>query len=546
MEPAATGLVIEAMGQNITYQEQRESPPPLAGHGEKHGNSYAEIVPESSISNKREGRLLRYGRVADYRTEHSNVLRGNPLIEAMKPILSEEDAYPVLAHLPIERDRDFLKQPLELRLEGLHDLRDVYIPTPEFVEAFGLIMRAIRRSYRYRDPRDPRVMRFLYELAEMEEPALLPRLSPTGGGSNGILLVGTTGVGKTSFVDRLVQYVSPQAIIHVTLGGRPCYWPQVVVFRIQAAETKTVAGIASAIAAQADALTGSRHKAQLRGKTNRGEVLVICCQILCSLMAGILIVEDLQLLKSTGGSATEILDFLANIMETTGIPVASVSTFRVKHVVKANTAVGSKLTAGGTREFFPVPLGDDFTHLIQTYWSLRVTTGGKTMPEWLPELAHHLTAGVRRFVREFFEYLFERMAIEEVNNPNKTFVRTCAAQSIGRYKRAISCLQRVREKEYVAEEEYLLYEDLFDRPSPKFSEPKISTGDNSGSQRVDSFTDESSNQLAEIFGIPVQYDEPEPKKRAKKGNKKQKHKASDESALDNDGGFILDKLSGGT
>jgi hypothetical protein len=427
-------------------------------------------------------RLIAHGKPAQYRTEKSKGLSGNILIEAMKPLLSEVDAYSVLAHMPAERDKDFFDLPLELRLEGILDLRDVYIPTAEFIDALALAMRAIRRSYKYRDPRDPRVMRFLYDLSETEEPSLLPRLDPSGGGANGIMLIGTTGVGKTSFVDRLVQYVGKEAIIHTTLNGLPCYWHQVVIFRIQAAETKTVAGIVAAITAQADAITGSRYKAQLRGKTNRGELLIICCQILSCLMAGILIVEDLQLLRSTGGSATEILDFLANVMETTGIPVASVSTFRVKRVVKANTAVGSKLTAGGTREFTPLPFSADFEYLVMTYWSLRVSHFENAMPEWLPKLAHRLTAGVRRFLRELFEYLLARMAQEGIEKMSQDFVRECAAESIGRYKNAISCLKRVKARDFLYDEEYLLYEDLFDstikqkpepsRPSPETHRPQ--------------------------------------------------------------------------
>jgi hypothetical protein len=412
---------------------------------------------------KRSERLLKYGRPATYRTEESSALKGNMLVEAMEPVLAGKRAEFQLAKTVPARSSDFLHSPVEVRLEGLNDLKDIYIPTPQIVDAYSLIHRAIRASYRSRDPSDPRVMAFLYQLAEADEPSLLPRLSDAGGGSNGIMIVGTTGVGKTSFVDRVMAYLSPTAIIHTKLGGRPCYWPQVVIFRVQAAETKTVAGIAAAIAAQADALTGARYSAELRRKPNRGAYLVFCCQILSSLMAGILIVEDLQLLKSAGTKAVEILDFLANIMETTGIPVASVSTFRVYNVVDTNTAVGSKLRSGGSQEFLPLLPGLDFDHLVQVYWSLRITRGGGSeMPGWLPTLSYSHTGGVRRFARELFQHLFNRMAVEGVAVPNQKFFRACAKESVGRYAGAVNCLRRAQRGGRVYAHELVTYEDLFD------------------------------------------------------------------------------------
>ena len=480
-------------------------------------------------------RLMAYGKPAEYRAEQSKGLSGNMLIEAMNPPLAEMDAYSVLAHMPAARDGNFFDLPLEMRLEGILDLRDVYIPTPEFLDAFSLTVRAIRRSYKYRDPRDPRVMRFLYALSETEEPSLLPRLDPSGGGSNGIMLVGTTGVGKTSFVDRLVQYMGKEAIIHTMLNGLPCYWQQVVIFRIQAAETKTVAGIVTAIAAQADAITGSRYKAQLRGKTNRGELLIVCCQILSCLMAGILIIEDLQLLRSTGGSATEILDFLANVMETTGIPVASVSTFRVKRVVTANTAVGSKLSAGGTREFTPLPYSRDFEYLVMTYWSLRVSHSNSTMPDWLPNLAHQQTAGVRRFLRELFECLLERMAQEENEKLTQAFVRKCADESIGRYKKAISCLKRVKAKDFLYDEEYLLYEDLFDSTIKQKPEP-------SGPSPMPHHTQAENSPLPIVPAAPSTKNKLVSKRIRGKSASSTKSEEGGDMPISTDNTFILDKL----
>jgi hypothetical protein len=143
---------------------------------------------------------------AVYRTDETDPdLNDNQLALAIPGPVSDEVVYKALRRLPKPRPEGFESWPLEQRLERIY--------TPFFfafrhqITALHAVVRLVRRSLVSRNPSNPAVMRALLSNAAGRA-ARATRQSTTGGGAGlGMVVVGASGVGKTSFTDRVGAYL---------------------------------------------------------------------------------------------------------------------------------------------------------------------------------------------------------------------------------------------------------------------------------------------------------------------------------------------------
>lgn len=431
-------LESEARNRCVEQSRRPQPKPPatdeLAFHGESSLGSPSDYAVASPVAHHEQGstwestRLFIKQHEALYRSGEIGPYSDNVCVRAMPELLADKDIYAQLAHVPAKRDPEFFALPAHVRRDAVHDIAELFVPTVENVENFGLLQVALRRSYQHRHPGNRETMMFLNALAAVDADNVtqansryLPRPSRSGGGSMGILISGAPGCGKTTLFDRFEAYFDKSRVIfHTSLAGRPCLWPQVPIVRVQVPETKTVKALAGAIIAQIDALTGSALHATLAYGRNPAYFLVRTAQIASSYMVGLVVVEDLQHLATARGDATPLLNWLGSFMELTGIPVVTIATHKVRHVIRSDSGIGSKLTSGGTLTVDYLPLGTDYQRLLQASWSLRVSHADLNMPAELPAICHKHTAGNRRYTREFLLSLFTAMTRIKNGDPITT------------------------------------------------------------------------------------------------------------------------------
>lgn len=75
----------------------------------------------------------------------------NALIEALPPILSEQDAATLIAHFPTHEEHEH-SLPKEIRLHCINRLRNVVQPLPIHLELESAISSLIRSGYVSRSP----------------------------------------------------------------------------------------------------------------------------------------------------------------------------------------------------------------------------------------------------------------------------------------------------------------------------------------------------------------------------------------------------------
>jgi hypothetical protein len=152
-----------------------------------------------------------YGRseMAIYRETPIPGYQGNPLIEALPPILLQEEAIQQLAYYP-EFDERHRALPAELRFHLIQAALDLFEPFPIHLDLEQRLSRIIRGGYKARNPLrredwqelDRRVCAFSGQ----------PSSPPPPSTAAGFTLLGISGVGKTTTVERiLLLYPNPVA-----------------------------------------------------------------------------------------------------------------------------------------------------------------------------------------------------------------------------------------------------------------------------------------------------------------------------------------------
>lgn len=393
-----------------------------------------------------------------YRVDSNERFRGNPLIESMPEVPDRAQAFEVLAHAPLARQAGYRGGPLHRRLELLHEMQELFLPGEQHIMAMQKLMGIIRQCYSYRNPNRPEVQAALYRAGHGEH-TQISRLSPSGGGSNGSVLWGVTGAGKTSFIDRFLAYLPKEPIEHRIVQNRPAVWPQIACLRIQCA--LTLKGTASALLRQIDEKLGTAYWS--RGNSHMSKELYMgkIVQAMTIHFVGLLIVEDVQNLREMRAESSEVLEYFTNIMEESGIPVLLVSTYAARGVLLSNTKLGSKLTAKGITDFAPLGLDDeDWVPLVQQLWQFNIFSVDTPMPAELPKALHFHTMGVRRFAREMLCSAFEHAARQGLATVDQSLLDQIAGGEMLKYQAAVQILRRRHVNDCIAPDEAKRFEDV--------------------------------------------------------------------------------------
>lgn len=397
---------------------------------------------------------------AEYHDEQNPEYSGNRLIMSLPELPLEDELFGKFAKLPALRGAEHRAASLPYRLDALGAIQNTYVPFSRDYAAFYQIFNAMRSCYASRNPANPEVMRAIMQ-ALAGQYNTIERQSTSGGGANGLVLFGSTGMGKTSMLDRFVEFLGPQVVYHRELGGRRCRWPQIKYIRVQASPTEgSLTWLAESVAARIDALLGTRFRAKFGAKIGLTKYIIQIASACSCHLLGVLIVDDVQNIGEVTKSRELFLKTLSTFMEETGIPVLLVSTYKAAPVILNDLMYASKLTARGTTEFSAFEQGEDWNTFLEALWESHPFPMDVPMPDSFPRMIHWHSQGILRIARELVVALFNYMARQEIYVPTMELLDAISADKFKHYQAHLSTLRLWRQEIPLSKAEYALSSDL--------------------------------------------------------------------------------------
>jgi len=380
---------------------------------------------------------------------------GNPLIEAMPPILSEEFAAEHLASIPPmpEEERAL---PKEIRLHCINRLAHLIQPLPIHLELEAAISSVLRGGYVGRNPMDSSTMRHLHGgVARNSSTAMFNSTAST------FSLVGLSGMGKTTALKSVLR-LYPQVIRHTRYDKRDFIHTQIVWLKLDCPFDGSLSGLCQAFFRAVDtALDDDGYAKYYMSSMSIGKLIQGMHQVASTYFVGALFIDELQHLKSakTGGK-DNMLNFFVNLVNTIGIPVVFIGTNSMTDLFSYIVRNARRVTGLGLFDFKqPAPEDPSWQLLLDTVWDYQWVRQPVELSENLREQIYDLTQGVTDFLAKLM-ILGQRYAIQSGRETlDETVFNHVATTKMKLLQPAIAAL-RSRDPEQMRRFEDLLPTDI--------------------------------------------------------------------------------------
>lgn len=340
--------------------------------------------------------------------EKSPVLEyaGNPLIEAMPPILTEEQAAEGLAFIPPMPDEE-LNLPKEIRLHCVNRLAHLVQPLSIHLELEAAISSVLRGGYVGRNPMDPGTWRHLHGSTRGSSKAMFNSTAST------LSLVGLSGMGKTTALKSVLR-LYPQVIRHTRYSGRDFIHTQIVWLKLECPFDGSLTGLCQAFFRAVDAALGDdAHAHYYMSRRQIDHLIQGMQQVASTFFVGAVFIDELQHLNSakTGGK-DNMLNFFVNLVNTIGIPVVFIGTNSMVGLL-VDVLRNARRGSGQGIYDFKQPAQNDpaWELLLEAMWDYQWVKQRTPLSDNLKSRIYDLTQGVTDFLAKLM-ILGQRYAIQ--------------------------------------------------------------------------------------------------------------------------------------
>ena len=193
---------------------------------------------------------------ASYRDPLISSYRGNPLIEALPPILSKKEAVTLLAHYP-SYDQNERTLPNHLRFHLVRNALKFVEPLPIHLDLEQRFSCMIRTGYEARNPVTPEFRRdFQKRLNALDSDGLPQKYIRST--ATGFTIIGISGVGKTTAVEAILS-IYPQVIVHSHYRDRDFTLMQIVWLKLDCPFDGSIKGLCLNFFQAVDDLLGTNY-----------------------------------------------------------------------------------------------------------------------------------------------------------------------------------------------------------------------------------------------------------------------------------------------
>lgn len=299
---------------------------------------------------------------------------GNPLIEALPPIHSEDSACWAMSTYPRHQESD-RQRPNHIRFHLLERGRMFFVPLTPHLELERRFSKLIRTGYIARNPVRLDYWRTVKAKTQAFEQALATgAVSGLTGGTpsstaGGLSILGLSGVGKSKAVEAVLR-TYPQTIDHRHYRGREFTRRQVVWLKVECSDDGGIKGIAENFFHALDGVLGTRYAdLYVRPGRTAHNLTVLMATIAQVHSLGVLVVDEIQNLsyQRSGGHA-KTLNFLVELINKIGLPVVLVGTPKAVAVLTSEFRVMRRTSSQGEVIWERLGRGTDWDLFAQALW----------------------------------------------------------------------------------------------------------------------------------------------------------------------------------
>jgi hypothetical protein len=394
----------------------------------------------SSVMIVHKGRTV----IAIYRKSEISDYQGNPLIEALPPILTSEHSISRLAFYPLY-DESYRNAPDHVRRHLIQSGMRFFAPLDIHVDLERRISCLIRMGYISRNPIDKSLwtkvaskLDFLDQYGyqngdEQDDPSWT---------ATGFSVVGMSGIGKSRSTLRILN-LYPQVIHHNNYKSRDFTHSQLVWLKLECPHDGNPRGLCIQFFKAVDSILGTTYYHNYGNRRRiQDELLSDMATIAANHFIGILVIDEIQRLSlAKSGGADKMLNFFVQLINTIGVPVMLIGTYKAMAVLSGEFSQMRRGTGQGDLIWDRMDNDEQWKLLLESLWRFQYTKKQCSLTTELSDTLYEETQGITDFAVKVYMFAQERAIDSGKETITPAIIRSVAKDKLGLPREVLNALK---------------------------------------------------------------------------------------------------------
>lgn len=342
--------------------------------------------------------------VAEYNEQIIDEYSGNPLIECLPRLTDKYDAIEMLAVYP---PYSLKEKDLEAyyRIHMVQRLYQYFQPLSVHLDLYNRINLMIRQGYLYRNPLSKEMaINFNngYQ-AILKSNIELNSSDIFGASSVGFSIVGVSGMGKTTSIDRVLSTI-PQVVVHSKYKDKKLSMYQINYIKLECPYDASVKALCINFFGKVDGILGTNYmKKYGTGRLSANAMIPIMAQVARNISLGCLIIDEIQLLSSrSSGGGEKLLNFILSLNNTIGVPLLLIGTPSAMSILQSQFRLARRNSCQGAMIWDRLKNDDNWDLLIEGLWEYQWTKIYTPISKEYIDIMYQLSQGIIDIAKKIF------------------------------------------------------------------------------------------------------------------------------------------------
>lgn len=373
--------------------------------------------------------------------EEISIYQGNPLIEALPAILTEDEVIDKLQFYP-EYNLSERLLPNHIRLHLIQNVLQLFTPLPIHIDLEQRFSRLVRAGYIARNPVN---LGFWKELDSRIESLCMQtnvakRLRST---ATGFTILGISGVGKSTAVEQILL-LYPQVIYHSHYHDRNSTTTQLVWLKLDCPFDASVKGLCLNFFQAVDDILGTSYYLNYaaRGRRTINELMPDVARVASLVHLGVLVIDEIQVLsKLRSGGHEKMLDFFVQLINMIGLPVVLVGTYKAWSVLSSEFRQIRRGTGQGDLIWERMLPFEDWQLFVESLWKYQYVQLETELTTQLSDTLYYESQGITDLAVKLFMLAQARAITTGHEKLTTGIIRSVASDCLRTAKEVLNALK---------------------------------------------------------------------------------------------------------
>ena len=384
------------------------------------------------------GRIVK----AKYRKTEVAIYDGNPLIEALPPVLDAARAGQRISYFS-KMDESSRTAPDHIRYHHIRSYLKFFFPLDIHLDLERRLSSAVRMGYSERNPlKKDHWKQMGNALDSFDQYGDYEDYNSTT--AFGFNVIGASGNGKSQSFRRVLG-LYPQVIYHREFENENFTETQLVWLKLDCPFDGSIKGLCINLFQAIDAILHTNYQENyIKGRSGTDEMISSLARVAANHHLGVLVIDEIQRLSlAKSGGVEKMLNFFVQIVNTIGVPVCLVGTFKAMPLFTGNF---SQARRGTGIIWDRMSFDDEWAVFFNSMWKYEITR--HITPESklyrLSEVLYEETQGIIDLAIKAFIFAQERAIDDGSERITPGIIRSVVRD---KFKMLLPALEAFRRKD---------------------------------------------------------------------------------------------------